>query len=98
RPAYASVPYTTLFRSLHAVRDSLVPELARPVAHRQPVLEVRAEVPEGRERGITVAARVLVARRALPDPGEIRGAVGHARRRRVEDRKSTRLNSSHVKI
>src|SRR5690606_42009226 len=91
------VPCTTLFRSEVAARERAVD--ARGAGIEAPIAEQRVEALDGR------VARVLVAAREIVLDHEIRRRrhVEHVARfevhevRAVRDRKSTRLNSSHVK-
>src|SRR5207302_11200227 len=97
-PTPTLFPYTTLFRSLHAAAG-------RPARHDRPA--TRGAHPGRRVRRVGSVA-------ALGDPVRLRGhhavdaALPEARQRipatrrtrlpGCADRKSTRLNSSHVKI
>src|SRR5690606_41279982 len=87
-PPLTSVPYATLFRSVHA-------RGAR--RGRDHLLEFRAELEQPRDDAVLAGAagagdeqncRFLIASHA-------RSKVG--KRAQQQDRKSTRLNSSHVK-
>src|SRR5690606_41076629 len=77
-------PYTTLFRSLGALLVGAA-EVERGLAWE------RAPARLHRDREVAAAHELGVTRRH--DEAERRG-----RRERLGDRKSTRLNSSHVKI
>src|SRR5690606_41016862 len=86
-PLHPLVPYTTLFRSLEHVGDvGAVPGQAWH-RHREP-------------RGGQAVGHRAHRHRGAGEPVEDEGAVGAAARRDpgFADRKSTRLNSSHVKI
>src|SRR5690606_40832691 len=91
-----SLPYTTLFRSeRNAARIALPPEL--PVArhlHRQAV----GEGVDDRQADAMQAARGLVDIGRELAAGMQLGQHDLERRLTRIDRKSTRLNSSHVKI
>src|SRR5690606_39664087 len=76
-------PYTTLFRS---IPHSVIPPSISGAQLRAGLLLSRGSAPLGRLRGWLDAALDLVF------PPRCAGCG------RVEDRKSTRLNSSHVKI
>src|SRR3989442_7574652 len=83
-PRSTLFPYTTLFRS----RDSLLPPTCdRDVSDREPALR-RAPAPH-RERGIDGFSATPPGPNVEPADGWVVGE---------EDRKSTRLNSSHVRI
>src|SRR5207253_9027684 len=96
-PQSTLFPYTTLFRSCCGIRDLrlLSPFSGRPCHHRI-----------GDEGAVRLAVDLLVGARLLPregsgntcraGPRRPRGAA--PRQRLVGDRKSTRLNSSHVAI
>src|SRR5690606_41548109 len=97
-PARASLrPYATLCRSGVDVADpafQLVGGEAGDVEHGAEVLPVQVGDRIDLDDGGSDERAALAARRqrALPDP-----AARAAHLREVEDRKSTRLNSSHVK-
>src|SRR5690606_41457124 len=91
-------PYTTLFRSELAaapLRDVLVSRVVREREDDERPLQV-GEIPiEGR----LGEAEVLRERRWRQEAGELAGQhVEHSLEEERVDRKSTRLNSSHVKI
>src|SRR5690606_41459091 len=85
-PSSTLFPYTTLFRSPrgHQLSDRDVP----PLSTGGRGLPARRRGGAGRPG----------ARRALPGPARRLGRPGPGRRVAPGDRKSTRLNSSHVKI
>src|SRR3712207_7954702 len=91
-PRSTLFPYTTLFRS-HL-----------PVGEREEVADDLVVLPVGVALVARELADVLAVdeQRAVDergeDPQEERGVVGGVRRARGEDRKSTRLNSSHANI
>src|SRR5690606_41447259 len=90
-PRSTLFPYTTLFRSLETGAES-GPEPAQPGSGYDSAVAPRgAQEPRRRGRGAVPAGPARSGRERL-DQGE--GAVPA----RPEDRKSTRLNSSHVKI
>src|SRR3712207_8765581 len=78
-------PYTTLFRSIHVAPDQLHAKVGEPCLH------LLAREP-GRSRPFAGFAVPLAL--GLDAPEQPTGAVY----RRVQDRKSTRLNSSHANI
>src|SRR5207249_10903807 len=92
------VPYTTLFRSVLELRDAAARELhrARDVEeHRQ----VRVRV------GLVLLDVVAIRTRVQPPvdaadvvAGDVAAMLREVDRRAEVDRKSTRLNSSHVSI
>src|SRR5690606_41305982 len=85
-PIHPLFPYTTLFRSYHCNRLRVVPEVSYSPHFREgeynPRLDLVLFV-----NGIPVATLELKS--------EFKQSVENAKR---QDRKSTRLNSSHVKI
>src|SRR5690606_42147340 len=87
-PSSAPFPYTTLFRSAE-VRE---PHLAGLPALDGGAVRHVAEVPELAER------HHVAADLGGGGAGEFRGPVTIVGRTFERDRKSTRLNSSHVKI
>src|SRR5207253_11297421 len=95
-PTSSLFPYTTLFRSTCSRSDLVRPALgalrrAAPHGLAESPLRVAVENRHVRARLARARARDL---RALPAAGALRaGARG---RRSGRDRKSTRLNSSHV--
>src|SRR5690606_41987250 len=92
-PTATLFPYTTLFRSSREQRVGGGNELEHAVQPGE--FEHRAHRVADRDQGEAAAARAcgLEAFHQRRDPGRI--DVAH---RRQLDRKSTRLNSSHVKI
>src|SRR5207302_9921481 len=84
-PTYPLFPYTTLFRSPHPEdRDAVLVDGGRGAARRR----------DDRHAQLRIPARV--------DAGDANAGVGRGGDRECdegerEDRKSTRLNSSHVK-
>src|SRR5205814_8351615 len=90
QPGSPLFPYTTLFRSVVAEREELVEEIAaRRDQRAQPGDDLLAEAHQQRHHApLTVAAR---------ECGELLELVD-SQRRVVADRKSTRLNSSHLGI
>src|SRR5690606_39645686 len=93
-PTASRFPYTTLFRSRLHVPPELGPALPVELG------EVAGAVPDRAgaraEQAEEGAGEGGLARAALPDQADApAGAHGEAD---VVDRKSTRLNSSHVKI
>src|SRR5690606_40517871 len=88
-PRATLFPYTTLFRSL---RRELREELGIVAGRMRPLIRIHHDYPD---------FRVLLDVRELESfGGEPQSLEGQALRwlRPEEDRKSTRLNSSHVKI
>src|SRR5207253_10713453 len=86
RPTSPLFPYTTLFRSLLSGPDDRLRPYRLAVGER--VDRARLQAPERLPRHVRVRAEVLAARNgALPRLPS-----------RPRDRKSTRLNSSHVAI
>src|SRR5690606_41346954 len=91
-PTSPLLPYTTLFRSLEASCAAS----ARAAPQGQRPRPARSRVDAGVEFAV-LAAGVAAARKV----GEQRSVERATAERRIElrgDRKSTRLNSSHVKI
>src|SRR5690606_41656526 len=91
-----SFPYTTLFRSLHHLRgvagEVPLEDLVDAARVRQRRVGRRAGVGRGAARPVAVRASRLGV------PGAALLLLGRALlARRLVDRKSTRLNSSHVK-
>src|SRR5690606_39472291 len=86
-------PYTTLFRSRH----HLAPDALRLLL---PGAGASGQRGEGRDRGSLLALRRHRLDRDLHLrlPAALLGHCGAAGRTPAADRKSTRLNSSHVKI
>src|SRR5690606_41141133 len=97
-PTPTLLPYTTLFRSLRLERDVLSRgrHAGAPPGREPPVLQRRRRrlLRFDAARGGRAALRPLV-RHAPQRPA---GAHLLLHRQRLPDRKSTRLNSSHVKI
>src|SRR5690606_41398410 len=97
-PRSTLFPYTTLFRSVRVDprRELVADERQRAAGGHAPELAVHAEI---RAAGRTAGERVVpgqgvgLRRDGLGRRGEHDAAADDA-----EDRKSTRLNSSHVKI
>src|SRR5690606_41657863 len=94
-PTATPFPYTTLFRSL--LQGDRAPSFADHVLHRIPLSRIRATICPSRlfksNRKELFDDRCLAQfLRQPPDCNCGRGRGGS------EDRKSTRLNSSHVKI
>src|SRR5436309_12549731 len=86
-PRSTLFPYTTLFRSLVAARDGCAASGTRGTQAfhtRAAEFHARNHLPQKESR--------RVGTRRLPYVGDRVGGLG------VRDRKSTRLNSSHVKI
>src|SRR3712207_7684655 len=82
-PRSTLFPYTTLFRSEAIDEFTVVPE--------------EGELQAGAMRTVNVdGIRVLLSRSA--DGAHHAGAGDHRRLAEIEDRKSTRLNSSHANI
>src|SRR3712207_9298495 len=93
-PRSTLFPYTTLFRSLRrrAVAAQVDEELAFHLAMRAAEFEAGGMTPE--------RARAEALRR-MGDLDRVRDAcrtLGEAKERDMQDRKSTRLNSSHANI
>src|SRR5436309_12618818 len=88
-PRSTLFPYTTLFRS-HA-------ELGEHLGARVDG-EVVGGLKGARRDQRDHAHEPLEHHRAVRDGEDVALAIDHLGRHRVEDRKSTRLNSSHVKI
>src|SRR5690606_40754489 len=96
-PVSALLPYTTLFRSSDPVGppQAIASGGGHPPAHLGRWTPDPNTVPCGRSR------RRPLLRAPDPDPGGLRHATPEPDRAsgpRDRDRKSTRLNSSHVKI
>src|SRR5690606_39558308 len=97
-PASTLLPYPTLFRSQETWHGRSVPRrLGR--AHRPAVVlgfveVVRRGLAQGQLVGLHQAR--LLGLPAVADDRR-RGLLGQLAGQRIEDRKSTRLNSSHVK-
>src|SRR5690606_41434872 len=96
RPTPAPFPYTTLFRSVVYPLGRPPSPMGRSGRVGVRILNTRRSAepsarPEGSPRGPPPALR---GRRATPTGGR----EGSTCTRRRRDRKSTRLNSSHVKI
>src|SRR5262245_63544875 len=87
-PCSTLFPYTTLFRSRG---EAAVPDVEQ---HRHSIGRERAGVPGDGE--ILVAVVVQVTSRDVE--GEPAGRIGDLRSEDPRDRKSTRLNSSHLGI
>src|SRR3712207_7876728 len=83
-PRSTLFPYTTLFRSLR-LREARLERRARQQDH-------RAQDSQRHPRGQGEVREVV------PEGLSARGSVSNAVRVRNEDRKSTRLNSSHANI
>src|SRR3712207_9312274 len=93
-PRSTLFPYTTLFRSRGALADEEVVVLERDVQRAELVDAVALVAPHGRPRG--VALQELARLGLVGDLGDDERARGGLAG--VEDRKSTRLNSSHANI
>src|SRR5205807_10574366 len=90
-PSSTLFPYTTLFRSLEIGLDDVRPASQHLRCERCP----RHVLPDGRGLG----GREEPLRFELPGKGQEGLALRDQRvRRRQQDRKSTRLNSSHLVI
>src|SRR5436309_11534527 len=76
-------PYTTLFRSAEHTECRKPAGVARP---------------QGKALRAMHEADALARHRIFVAACHIERAIGASRKRRRQDRKSTRLNSSHVKI
>src|SRR5437773_6877486 len=89
-PRSTLFPYTTLFRSLVVGHRDLERRLEQGGA----CLHVR------RRRRVTLShyAHVLTARSCRVEPDEVGVLRRHSGWRKKKDRKSTRLNSSHITI
>src|SRR5437773_5668895 len=85
-PASTLFPYTTLFRSWFEVADPVADVAADSGA-------VIRELPHGRQRAVDR----IRERRVRVERGQVSVDREH-QRRPDEDRKSTRLNSSHITI
>src|SRR5690606_40190488 len=91
-PAAPLLPYTTLFRSAGRC------QVAAHLRHRPPPARAAGRAATG------PGARAFAAAGVVPAPGPARPAIAaapgqhRARAELARDRKSTRLNSSHVKI
>src|SRR5690606_40671119 len=81
-------PYTTLFRSRSVRVTAYADRLA---------VILRSKLQDERRRGLRPRFGLRVIRRAVRPARAQHVGVDHARVQR-QDRKSTRLNSSHVKI
>src|SRR3712207_8678482 len=89
-PRSTLLPYTTLFRSV----------LAEAADVDAAVKAARAAFPEWSETSITRRSKIMFAFRTLLDQNldELARIVASEHGKVVEDRKSTRLNSSHANI
>src|SRR5690349_23512888 len=86
-PRSTLFPYTTLFRSRR---------LHEWAARVEPLEHHRLAAQIGQVDGLALVVLEREVRRRLADLGLGPGGRGDARLRRGRDRKSTRLNSSHV--
>src|SRR5690349_22384592 len=89
-PTSTRFPYTTLFRSTYKTQSAAPDELAVEL------VSASKELKPGVKTGQTVADAVALTRDLINQPA----AVAHPRYllEQAQDRKSTRLNSSHVEI
>src|SRR2546430_9740594 len=90
QPRSTLFPYTTLSRSVVVVAPAAEPR----TGNASDALRLRPEPPHARQRGAREAA---FARHAAEPPEQV-GDSGRAVVEGCEDRKSTRLNSSHSQI
>src|SRR3712207_9210113 len=93
-PRSTLFPYTTLFRSLR-------PELARAhllygewLRREQRRVDARAQLRAAHDQFTTIGMEAFAERAR----GELAATGEKVRKRTIEDRKSTRLNSSHANI
>src|SRR5690606_41528407 len=91
RPISPLFPYTTLFRSIGLARSPMSNEAFRELARQSVQLNARNEYDEERWQELARRLQFVV----LDDDGyvQLKNEL-----KEEEDRKSTRLNSSHVKI
>src|SRR5690606_40514118 len=89
-PTFTLFPYTTLFRSLAEVDEQLETLQERRVTAEARFEELDMQLADSQERHAQLDDSVIEAERKLNQARE--------QQRALEDRKSTRLNSSHVKI
>src|SRR5690606_41996003 len=97
-PSSSLLPYTTLFRSHFGCRDprgAVLVDVGRPQALRQHRLDGGLDPVGGGGRIQRIAQHHGRRQNGRQGIGDV--LTGDVRRRAV-DRKSTRLNSSHVKI
>src|SRR5690606_41490488 len=98
QPHSALLPYTTLFRSFNdAYRQAERTRGFRAEGYNMVVQDVAMGIAAGPIIGLAAGAS---GKMAAPLIGKGKGALGSLRNTDVpgRDRKSTRLNSSHVKI
>src|SRR5690606_41926651 len=95
-PTPSLFPYTTLFRSLVGAVDDLQPQRVGVELDRAPQV---GDDQRGGHVGDVRLVQALLGQQQLADVVRDHGAVlGRGALPRRQDRKSTRLNSSHVKI
>src|SRR3712207_9164937 len=93
-PRSTLFPYTTLFRSRRLLLPCLV---FPPVAVRDPVFRNRSGLEGGRRHAQRLQDRVGDVLTVRP-PRDVGDDAAENREAELEDRKSTRLNSSHANI